>query len=183
MKKLFKILLNFIRGEQNINKLIKRGLLVGENFKRMSGVVIDSSHCFHIEIGDNVTLAPRVMILAHDTSTYVFLGYTKVGNVKIGNNVFVGAGTIILPNVNIGDNVIIGAGSIVSKNIESNSVAVGSPAVKIKSLNEYLDFSKSFVNEKNIYSDSYTFRNKNFSNEMRFQLKNSAKKNKFIFVR
>lgn len=51
-----------------------------------------------------------MQILAHDASTKRYLGYTKIGRVLIGNNVFVGAGTIILPSVAIGNNVIIGAG-------------------------------------------------------------------------
>ena len=55
-------------------------------------------------------MAPHVQILAHDASTKRYLGYTKIGRVLIGNNVFVGAGTIILPSVAIGNNVIIGAG-------------------------------------------------------------------------
>ncbi len=69
-----------------------------------------------------MTLAPRVHILAHDASTKIFLDYTKISNVKIGNNVFIGAGAIILPGSIIEDNVIIGAGSIVSKRIPANSV-------------------------------------------------------------
>ena len=55
--------------------------------------------------------------------------------VNIGNNVWIGAGAIILPGVSIGDNSVIGAGSVVTKDIPNNSIAVGNPA-KVKSKNE-----------------------------------------------
>ena len=58
-----------IRGEVSINELINRGLIIGNNFKCLNQVIIDDSHPWLIEIGDNVTLAPRVHILAHDAST------------------------------------------------------------------------------------------------------------------
>lgn len=66
--KIVRKILEYLRGEpQHLGKLIKRGLKVGKNFHRMGGVIIDPSHCYHITIGDNVTLAPRVHILAHDS--------------------------------------------------------------------------------------------------------------------
>ncbi len=68
-----------IRGEWSTKKLIKQGMVIGKNFERLNNVLIDDSHCWLIEIGDNVTLAPRVHILAHDASTKMFLGYTKIG--------------------------------------------------------------------------------------------------------
>ena len=122
MKNPLKKILDQIRGEQNLEKLIKRGLTVGKDFNRMGGVIIDPSHCWHISIGNNVTLAPRVHILAHDASTKLFLNHTRVSNVVIGDNVFIGAGTIILPGVTIGNNVVIGAGSLVSRNIPDDCV-------------------------------------------------------------
>ena len=55
----------------------------------------------------------------------------------MGDNVFIGAGTIVLPSVTIGDHVIIGAGSVVASDIPSDSVAAGVPAKVICSLEEY----------------------------------------------
>ena len=121
MNRLIRKLLEYLRGEpQHLNKLLKRGLKVGKNFKRMGGVIIDPSHCYHITIGDSVTLAPRVHILAHDSSLGLYTGKTRAANVTIGNQVFVGAG------------------SIVTKDIPENSVAVGNPAKVICSLDDYL---------------------------------------------
>lgn len=157
--KYIKRLLNRIRGEQDLNKLIERGLKLGNNLTRMSGCIIDPSHCWHIEIGDDVILAPNVHILAHDASTKLFLNYTRIANVRIGNKVFIGAGTIILPGVSIGDNVIIGAGSVVSQNIPTNAVAIGSPARVICSLDDYIKKEKACMCDENVFSSEYTLRN------------------------
>ena len=51
----------------------------------MGECIIDPGHCWLISVGDRVTLAPRVHILAHDASLKETLGYTKIGRVKIGN--------------------------------------------------------------------------------------------------
>lgn len=70
---------------------IDNGLKIGKNCEIKGEVIIDPGHCWLIEIGDNVTIAPRCHILAHDASTKRFLGHTVVGRVVIGNNVFIGA--------------------------------------------------------------------------------------------
>jgi acetyltransferase-like isoleucine patch superfamily enzyme len=52
----------------------------------------------------------------------------------IGNNVFIGAQSIILKGVSIGDNSVIGAGSVVRASIPENTIATGNPAVSIRSI-------------------------------------------------
>ncbi|MBZ5202037.1 acyltransferase [Planomicrobium chinense] len=140
-----------VRGEVPISELIEAGLKVGKNFSRQEEVKIDPSHCELITIGDNVILAPRVHILAHDASLKPFLGYTKLGRVTIGNNVFIGANSIVLPNVQIGDNVVIGAGSVVSKDVKSNSVVAGNPARFIKSIDNYLGENNKIIESTTIF--------------------------------
>lgn len=127
-----------IRGEFPTEVLISRGLKVGKNFDKTSHVIIDYGFCWLIEIGDNVTLAPRSIVLAHDASTKMWLGKTKIGKVKIGNNVFVGANAVILPNVNIGNDVVIGAGSVVANDIPDGVIAAGVPAKPIMSSEDYI---------------------------------------------
>ena len=126
--------------------------------KRLNGVILDPSHCWLIEIGDDVTIAPRVHILCHDASTKTFLDYTKIGRVTIGNKVFIGAESVILPGVTIGNNVVIGANSTVTHNIPDNSVAVGSPAKVICSLGDYLEKEKRRMEEAPCYGEEYTLR-------------------------
>ncbi len=163
-----------IRGEYTTEKLLKMGLKVGKNFKRLNGVILDPSHCWLICIGDNVTMAPRVHILAHDASTKSFLDYTKIGCVTIGDNVFIGAESVVLPGVTIGNNVIIGANSTVTHNIPDNSVAVGSPAKVICSIDEYLTKEKSRMNTSIVYEDDFTLVG-NISDEKKKQQSNELK--------
>ena len=155
---------------------------MGSNFTRMSGVIIDPSHCWHISIGKDVILAPNVHILAHDASTKPFLNYTRIANVSIGNRVFIGAGAIILPGVTIGDDVVIGSGSVVSKNIPTNSVAVGSPARIICTLDEYIEKEKQKMNDENLFDRDFTLRNPNFSNEHKQQMIDACEKFGQAFV-
>jgi maltose O-acetyltransferase len=156
-----KIIRNFlmrIRGFDSLDTLIKNGLEVGKNFNMQPGCIIDPSHCWLIKIGNNVTLARNVYLLAHDASTKFTLGYTKIGKISIGDNVFVGTGVIIMPNVNVGENVIIGAGSVVTKDIPNNSVVIGSPAKRIYSYDEYINRNKELMKKVPVFDESYTLR-------------------------
>lgn len=55
----------------------------------------------------------------------------------IGNNVWIGAGAIILPGIAIGDNSVIGAGSVVTKDVPANVVAVGNPCRVLREIGEH----------------------------------------------
>ena len=183
LKSNIKKILSILRGDLNIEKLKKRGLKVGVNFNPIGQNIIDPSHCWHIEIGDNVIMAPRSHILAHDASTWLFNGYTKVANVKIGNNVFIGAGAIVLMGVTIGDNVIIGAGSIVIKDIPSNTVAAGNPAKVICSLEDYINKESADMRKENTFDENYTLRNKNFNQDHALQMIEACQKFNKAFVK
>lgn len=156
---IIKELLYRIRGEYTTEKLISMGMKVGGNFSRLNGVILDPSHCWLIEIGDNVTMAPRVHILCHDASTKTFLNYTKIGRVTIGNNVFIGAETVVLPGVTIGSNVIIGANSTVTHDVPDGTVVAGSPARVICSLEDYLTKERARMANAPCYGEEYTLRN------------------------
>ena len=167
---IIKEILYRIRGEYTTEKLISMGLTVGKNFKRLHGVILDPGHCWLLEIGNNVTMAPRVHILCHDASTKAFLGYTKIGRVTVGDNVFIGAESVVLPGVKIGSNVIIGANSTVTHDIPDNSVAAGSPARVICSLEDYLQKEQNRMQSAPCYGAEYTLR-QNVSMEKRMQQK------------
>ncbi len=163
-----------LRGEYTTERLVSMGMKVGKNFGRLGGVILDPSHCWLIEIGDNVTLAPRVHILCHDASTKQFLGVTKIGRVTIGDNVFIGAESVVLPNVHIGSNVIIGANSTVTHDIPDGVVAAGCPARVICSLEEYLQKEKLRMDAVPVYGEEYTLR-KDVSMEKRMEQKRDLK--------
>jgi len=155
-----KSVLNRILGEVNTSKLVRRGMKVGKNFSRQQGCFIDPTHCFLISIGDNVTLSLRVTILAHDASSKLLIGYTRIGKVIIGNNVFIGANTTILPGVRIGNDVIIGANSVVTKDIPDDSVVVGNPAVFLKHSSRYKEDLKLELSISKKFDSSYRYSRK-----------------------
>lgn len=171
---LIKELLYRLRGEFTTEKLVSMGMKVGANFKRLHGVILDPGHCWLIEIGDNVTMAPRVHVLCHDASTKTFLNYTKIGRVTIGDNVFIGAESVVLPGVTIGSNVIIGANSTVTHDIPDNTVAAGSPARIISTLDEYLAKERARMESAPCYGEQYTLR-KNVPMDKRLQQKQDLK--------
>lgn len=170
MRKILKELVYRLRGEYTTEKLISMGMVVGKNFKRLNGVILDPSHCWLIEIGDDVTMAPRVHILCHDASTKAFLKYTKIGRVTIGSNVFIGAESVVLPGVTIGDNVIIGAGSIVTHDIPDGVVVIGNPASVVCSLEQYLQKERARMEVSPCYGEEYTLR-KDVTMELRLKQK------------
>ena len=159
-KSIVRALVYRFRGEYTTEKLVKMGLKVGQRFSRLNGVILDPAHCWLIEIGDDVTLAPRVHILAHDASTVHYLGYAKIGRVIIGNNVFIGADTVVLPNVQIGSNVIVGANSTVSRSLESGYVYAGTPAKAICTIEEYIEKNRKLLETNPCYGEEYTMRKK-----------------------
>jgi len=142
-----------------VKPLKKRGLTIGKRPNIQYGVDIDWSHCWHVSIGDDVTLAPRVHILAHDASTKRHLDLTRIGKVEIGDRVFIGASTIVLPGVTIGSDVIIGAGSVVSRDIPPGVVATGNPATVICSLEDYLSRRKKELETAPCFGEEFTDKN------------------------
>lgn len=83
--------------------------------------------------GEDIMMGEFVTIYTqdHKISGLGFDG-TITGDVKIGNNVWIGGRVIILKGVTIGDNVVVGAGSIVTKDIPNNAIVAGNPAKIIK---------------------------------------------------
>lgn len=101
------------------------------------------SEPFLISIGRNCLITADVSFVTHDGSVYLLKNkHPKAdlfGTIKIGDNVFIGLKSIILPGVEIGDNVVIGAGSVVTKSIPSNTVVAGVPAKVVSDIDRYLN--------------------------------------------
>ena len=93
-----------------------------------------------IYIGDKVMFGPNVVIATANHPINAELrekAYQYNKEVHIGNNVWIGAGAVIVPGVTIGDNSVIGAGSIVTKDIPANVVAVGNPCRVLREIGEH----------------------------------------------
>lgn len=144
-----KYLLGANKWDESIEDLKNRGVKIGQDVHIYSSD-IDSGHGYLIEIGNRVTIT-NATILSHDASTKKFLGYSKVGKVKIGDDVFIGYGSIVLPGVKIGNNVIVGAGAVVRTDIPDNSVVVGNPAQVVCSVDEYIEKNRKKMQEAPVY--------------------------------
>jgi len=84
-----------------------------------------------IHINENTLVASHVTILSHDHCKRVD-GLPWLTDTYIGKNCLIGIGAMIMPGVKIGDQVIVGAGSVVVKDVPSNSIVAGNPAKVIK---------------------------------------------------
>lgn len=137
-------------------ELRKHGAVIGNNFRNLSGPDVFSTEPFLVEVGDNVTFSTNVKLYPHDGSIGVirnlypeFKNADRMGFIKLGNNIVVGHGAMILSGVTLGDNIIVGAGAIVTKSFPSNVVIAGVPAKIICSVEDYFNKHKDeFIDVK-----------------------------------
>ena len=128
-KKIQQILIKIRHGLIFFQNLIFKyffGMNIGKNVRISLKAKLDKRNPKGITIGDGSYLAFGATILCHDMSRNI------KSDVKIGKNCFIGANALILPGVTIGDEVIVGAGSVVTKNVENNTIVAGNPAKIIK---------------------------------------------------
>ena len=153
LKKIIKkLLVKKNQTQLEMDYLIAQGMTVGKNLRLNSQYAFDALYPWLITVGDNVCISANVKILAHDTSTEYVNGYTKIGTVEIGNNVYIGYGSVILCNVHIGNNSIIGAGSVVSKDVPDHVVCAGNPAKVICTIEEYEAKHKNALQSHPVYN-------------------------------
>lgn len=110
--------------------LRKHGVRVGKGCR--ISPCYTSSEGFLIEIGDYCRISKDVAFYTHGMLHSIKKYYNDTdidwfGKIKIGNHVSIGEGCKILAGVTIGDNVIIGAGSVVTKSIPSGYMVAGNP--------------------------------------------------------
>jgi acetyltransferase-like isoleucine patch superfamily enzyme len=149
-----------LRHEEQLIKLARKGVIIGDGSVVYDSVFSSSSKGDHFHIGNNCTITGSTL-LAHDASPAIFL--KQLTNKKnpwqpgarssyrnpiiIGDNVFVGYGSIILPGIKIGNNVIVAAGSVVTKDVVDNVVVAGNPARFISSIDDYKEKYINLLNE------------------------------------
>ena len=132
---------------KNLFGQVGKGCIIKEGFKCNYGFNISiGNNCYinydvvmldsyKIDIGNNVFIAPKVIIspvthpLEHQNRKNL------IGKkIMIEDNVWIGAGAIILPGVTIGEGAVIGAGAVVNCDVKANTVVVGIPAKELKTI-------------------------------------------------
>ena len=114
-------------GCNGLNSTVKIGSGVGI----FENTIINPSE--PVEIGDNCGIGADVMIWTHGAWLDITQGLADdFGPVKIGDNVWLPARSIVLPNVTIGNNVVIGINSIINRSLPDGCFAAGSPCKVIK---------------------------------------------------
>lgn len=112
-------------------------IIVGDNFYSNHNLIITDGA--KVTFGNNVFVAPNCCFTTAEHSIDPQLrkaGIEVAKPITIGNNVWIGAGAVILAGVEIGDNAVIGAGSVVKKSIPANVVAVGVPCKVLREITE-----------------------------------------------
>lgn len=121
------------------------GVCVGTDCDILNSVKSFGTEPWLIEIGQRVTIAEGVLLYTHDGVSRVFRAGLPnsspwgnlFGTVRILDNCFIGANSIIMPGVQIGPDSIVGAGSVVTHDVPPQMVVAGVPAQILCSLDEY----------------------------------------------
>jgi maltose O-acetyltransferase len=104
-------------------------ITLGERvFLNFNCVILD---VVHVTIGDGTEIGPAVQIYAadHPRDPAVRRSGLEFGRpVRIGRNVWIGGGAIILPGITIGDDAVVGAGSVVTRDVPAGATVAGNPA-------------------------------------------------------
>lgn len=136
------------------------GVSIGKNCRILTTKF--GSEPWLITIGDNVTVSFDVVFINHDGVGWLFKDENgrryKYSKIRVGDNCFIGAQSIILPGVCIGNNCVIGAGSVLTKSVPDGCVVAGNPARYITTYDELMARIKSWPSESYISGEKYRSR-------------------------
>jgi len=135
----------------------RQGVTIGTGCRIISNVA--TSEPWLVSIGDRVTISSRVSLVTHDGSGWLLKDDRgrryRYAPIKIGSDVFIGAGATIMPGVEIGDRVVVGAGSVVTKSIPSGTVVAGVPARAISTWDAFMGRVQDWKAESDLVGSTY----------------------------
>lgn len=144
IKFLRRIYLSWLRRTDKVAYAKALGVKIGDRCKLISihGGTFGSEP-YLIRIGNHVEITSGVSFITHDGGAWVFRdehpALDVLAPIIVGDNVFIGQNSIVLPGTVIGANCVVGAGSVVRGKLEANSVYAGVPVRRIKDLSDYRD--------------------------------------------
>ncbi|MFC5338933.1 acyltransferase [Leucobacter denitrificans] len=142
-------------GKENYAR--KHGVTIGKGCRIYTNLV--TSEPWMISVGDRVTISTACHLITHDGSGWLVSDERgrryKYAPIRIGSNVFIGAGVTILPGVTIGDNVVVGAGSVVTKDVPSRTISAGVPARQIGTWESFTEKVLSWPSESDKRGKTY----------------------------
>jgi maltose O-acetyltransferase len=144
-----------LRGTPTVEQLRARGAVIGEDVHIGPWTIFDYSYAHLIEIGSRVTIAPRVHLLAHDASTKRHLDYTRVGRIVVEDDVFLGAGSTIMPGVRVGAGSIVGVHALVTKDVPPGSLVIGVPAKVVMTVEEFIRRRREEMESTPVYGPEW----------------------------
>lgn len=107
-----------------------------------SSYAMFSAEPYLVTLGENVYISIGASFICHDGSTLPFRkeipDLELAGEIRVGNNVFIGMGALILPNVSIGNNCVVGANAVVTKDVPDGSIVAGNPARIVSTTEDFL---------------------------------------------
>lgn len=144
---LYKVMLRFPRNKTRVWALRKMGYSIGQSSYIASDLRLTLNFVYNrgsLTIGERVSIAPGVIIIlsSHSNASPISKQIPTHENVvNIGNDVWVGAGAIILNGLSIGDGAIVGAGSVVTHDVPPHTIVAGNPAKVVREIktNEHTD--------------------------------------------
>lgn len=133
------------------------GVQVGEGCRIISSPV--TTEPWLVTIGDRVTISSKVTLVTHDGSGWLFRDDRgrryRYARIRIGSDVFIGAGAIIMPGVSIGDRCVVGAGSVVTKSVPDGTVVAGNPARLVSDWGSFHDRLAHWKSESDMSGSTY----------------------------
>lgn len=125
-------------------RFVRFGSFVYANFNL---TLVDDTHIYvgdYTQFGPNVVLATAGHPIAPELREQM---YQYNAPIRIGRNCWLGANVVVVPGVTIGDNVVVGAGSVVTRDLPDNVVAVGNPCRILREVNDH-DRAYYFKNQR-----------------------------------